>query len=119
MIIDSTTSTSYVVGDELMKSLVKKVLDLSPQVKILTAVEQTSCNYCIPDDHALPEEIKLPLQSIEQLVELEALFESNNIWKEKLVSLRCSAECIGSVCQNTNSTDERNFHHNIPVIDYS
>ena len=105
MIIDSTTSTSYVVGDELMKSLVKKVLDLSQQVKILTAVVQTSYNDCVPDDRALPEEIQLPLQSIEQLDELEALFESNNIWKDKLVSLRCSAECIDSVCQNTNSTE--------------
>ena len=118
MIIDSITSTSYVVGDELMKSLVIKVLNLSQQVKILTTVVQTSYYDCIPDDHALPEKIKLSLQSVEQLDELEALFESNNIWKEKLVSLRCSAECIDSVCQNTNST-EQNFHHNIPVIDYS
>ena len=109
MIINSITSTSYVVGDELMKSLVKKVLDLSQQVKILSAVVQISYNDCIPNDHALSEEIKLFLQSVEQLNELETLFESNNIWKEKLVSLRW---------QNTNST-ERNFHHNIPEIDYS
>ena len=69
-----------------MKNLVKKGLEINQNVKILTAVVQNSLNSDSSDQHTLPEEINLPVKTVQQVADLELQLESNHKLRERLVS---------------------------------
>ena len=74
----AVSSISYVVGEELLKALVKKVLEVNKNVKILTAVVQNlSSQNNESTSHTLPDEINLPLSTPEEVDELEEYFLEN------------------------------------------
>ena len=73
----AASSTSYVVGEELLKALVKKVLEVNENVKILTAVVQNLASQNNkPSSHTLTDEINFPLSTPEELTKLK------NNWKK-------------------------------------
>jgi len=83
----AASNTSYLIGEDLIKGLVKKILEMNENIKILTSVVQNLSNRSDEsNDQTLPDDIQLPLSSLQEVDALEVQLESSNLWKEKLVS---------------------------------
>lgn len=77
------------MGEDVIKGLVKKVMEVNENVKILASVVQNianKSNYGPSDQYTLPDEVKLPLKSLEDVKKLECLLEENKSLKERQVS---------------------------------
>ena len=80
------TGSSYVVDRGMMKQLVKIVLELNENVKVLTSAVHASLKESSVIEFEVPEEIKFPLDSEADLNDTEELLLSNSFLHFKLVS---------------------------------
>ena len=70
--------TCDVVGDSLVKDLVKTVMELKQQVEIVTSTVNTLANQKTIIDGSccdLPDQVKLPVKTFKEMDELEELLQ--------------------------------------------